>query len=93
MDVALIAVLFLEGICPPWWPHKWPPGPPPPPPWWIRLIVGGVGGVIGGWGIGQVLAVDLATDSGTLIALAGGLIGSVILVGIADLVMPGRAEA
>lgn len=93
MDVALIAVLFFEGICPPWWPHKWPPGPPPPPWWWIRLAVGGIGGVIGGWGIGQVLSADLATDAGTLVALAGGLIGSVILVGIADLAMPGRAEA
>ena len=49
--------------------------------------------MLGGWGIGQVLAVDLATDTGTLVALAGGLIGSVILVGIADLVMPKQTEA
>lgn len=95
MDIALIAILFIEGICPPWWPRPWPfpkPWPPPPPPpwWWIRLIVGGVGGVVGGWAFGQILGADLATDTGTLIALAGGMAGSVILTGIADLTMRGQ---
>jgi len=94
MDVALIAILFFEGICPPWWPRPWPwpkPPPPPPPPWWwIRLIIGGIGGVAGGWIFSQVLGADLGTDAGTLVALVGGLAGSVILTGVSDLLMGGR---
>lgn len=95
MDASLIVVLFLVGICPDWWPRRWPPIPPPPPPpwWWVRLAIGGVGGVIGGWAFAQVLGSDLATDAGTLIGIAGAFVGSVIIGGVADLLMGSRTAA
>lgn len=95
MSLGLYLLWFAVGICPDWWPFRWPPrppGPPDPPPW--TLIVSGLAGVAGGWlfsntwGPGQG-GVD-AFYAG--ITCLGAVAASILVGGLVKTFMPGRGQ-
>ena len=96
MNFSLLALWALVGICPDWWPRRWPP---PPGPWpWIRLLISIVGGVLGGWIFSQVFGVGprLEGPNPALYAAAtcvGAFVGAVIAGSIVDLATRGRQVA
>jgi hypothetical protein len=86
MSVPLLIVSALVGWCGTPWPRRWPwpwppPGPDPDP--WLTKVIGVVGGLIGGFVVGQL------ADPGLLAAVVGGWVGAVLLSEIYGLATPG----
>ena len=83
-SIGLFALWALVGICPDWWPWRWPKRwpPPPPPPWW--RVIGLAGGILGGYIFSRVFDAGAIRSEAVYAAstAVGAYVGSVVLQSI-----------
>jgi hypothetical protein len=94
VSVALLVGYLIAGWCGTRGPRPpIPPQPPDPDPWSRYLIdgvIGALGGLVGGFLFASLFGIDVATDVGVLIGVAGAFFGGRILSDLARLAMPNR---
>ena len=85
-----LIIAILAGICPDWWPRRWPPRPggggPQPDPW---RFVGGIAGAVGGGLAWTTLGASYGNDGGLTAPVIIGLLGGTAALWLVDAIVGG----